>query len=61
MTAFVPTQLGVMLPSDINDLTANGISDGEFAKRVAGAWDGALVMGNGFLFPLPQFERAPLF
>lgn len=41
MTAFVQTQTGVFLPSDINDLGANGIADGQFAKRVSGAWAGA--------------------
>lgn len=46
MTAFIPTQLGVMLPSDINDLAAAGINDGDFAKRVGGAWVGAAVGGE---------------
>lgn len=56
MTAFVPTQLGVLLPSDINDLGAAGIADGEFAKRVGGAWDGARAVENGIFSPLLHTE-----
>lgn len=55
MTAFVPTQLGVLLPSDINDLAAAGIADGEFAKRVGGAWDGVKAVENGLYNPFVEF------
>lgn len=55
MPAFVPTQLGVLLPSDISDLSATGISDGEFAKRVAGTWDGVKAIENAYGNMFPRF------
>jgi hypothetical protein len=58
MTAFVPTQLGVLLPSDINDLAAAGFANGDFAKRVGGVWAGAQVVENSYYAPMPAFSLA---